>query len=186
MELPYQGRAIINEDFNGIEINIPPKRNWALIIFLSFWLCGWLAGECFAISSLTGVANNTAPDGFLALWLCGWTVGGFFAIRAWWWNIAGKEVINIGQGILSIDRKGALLNKIKSYDLNDTKNFRVQEDIASNGPFGGMRTNSLWKIGNVGTIRFDYGMKTIKFGEGLDEAEGFYILQKLRNKKMIG
>ena len=42
METPYQGRAIINECFDGVEITIPAKRNWFLVIILFF---GWAAGR---------------------------------------------------------------------------------------------------------------------------------------------
>jgi len=30
-----------------------------------------------------------------------------------------------------------------------------------------------------GKLRFDYGMKTIKFGIGLDEAEARYLIQEI-------
>ena len=51
METPYAGRATINDIYNGVEITIPAKRNPFIIIFLSFWLCGWLMGEIFALTS---------------------------------------------------------------------------------------------------------------------------------------
>ena len=36
-----------------------------------------------------------------------------------------------------------------------------------------------------GNIRIDYGLQTFKFGAGLDEAEGKYILNTLTNKHFI-
>jgi hypothetical protein len=36
-----------------------------------------------------------------------------------------------------------------------------------------------------GIIKFDYGMETVKFGDRLYQAEGEYILERLRNKKLI-
>ena len=33
----------------GLVINIPSSKNFFLILFLGFWLCGWLFGEFSAI-----------------------------------------------------------------------------------------------------------------------------------------
>lgn len=183
MELPYSGRAIIDENFDGIAITIPTKKNWAIVLFLGFWLFAWCFGEFFAIRELTG-GGSGAPDLFLFVWLGGWTIGGFFAFRALCWMVIGKEIITIGQGALTIDKRGALFYRSKTYDLREAKNFRAIEDRASLGVFGSRR-GSIYNLDKNGTIRFDYGMQTIKFGDGLDEAEANFILQKLRNKKLI-
>jgi len=184
MELPYHGRAVINEYYNSVEIAIPARRNWFIVVFLSFWLCGWAVAEFFTAGQLLSV-SKAGGAGFLLLWICAWTVGGFFAIRTWWWNVAGKEIINAGQGVLTIERKGALFVKTKTYDLHEAKNFRAQEESSGFGQFAKRNRNNVWKLDNIGTIRFDYGMRTVKFGAALDEAEAFYILQKLRDKKII-
>ena len=185
METPYTGRAIINESYNGVEIIVPARRNWFLTVFLSFWLCGWAVGETFAIREVTGVAGHASFDGFLSLWLCGWTVGGIFAFRTWWWNVAGKEIINISQGVLTVDKKGAIFKRIKSYDLNQAKNFRAYEEPGIDNDFGRSSSGSLWNPAANGTIKFDYGMETVKFGDKLYQAEGEYILEKLRSKRLI-
>lgn len=62
--------------------------------FLAVWLCGWAAGETFAIWMLvrgirgltaTGAATDWGPPvatgAFLLFWLTLWTLGGVFAIR---------------------------------------------------------------------------------------------------------
>ncbi|SDR95504.1 hypothetical protein SAMN05216490_0268 [Mucilaginibacter mallensis] len=183
MEIPYTGRATIDEDFGGIEITIPTKKNWFIILFLSFWLCGWLAGEIFVSATAFGFWGR-GPAPFLIIWLCGWTVGGFFALRTFWWMLMGKEVISAGQGALTIDKKGVFLYRLKTYDLRETKDFRAREDYFATGPFGFGRSN-IFNLDKKGTIKFDYGMQTIMFGEALDEAEANFILQKLRDKKLI-
>jgi hypothetical protein len=59
--------------------------------FLCFWLCGWVAGEFFAIVQIvkivTGVEKpgGSIVAGFLIFWLAGWTLGGLFA---------GLQVVN--------------------------------------------------------------------------------------------
>ena len=105
MEIPYAGRAIITENFDGFEIIIPSKKNWFLIPFLGVWLCMWCLGEFFALSTLILGKTGIAPGLFMLVWLSGWTVGGFFAFRAFFWNLMGKEVISISHGELKIDKQ---------------------------------------------------------------------------------
>jgi hypothetical protein len=86
---------------------IPPAMQLIRLVpaaFLSFWLCGWAAGEFFAGSALlTGLRDQFAPGvalpfatrfaslpvrqapwilAFLGVWFTGWTFGGLFAVRA--------------------------------------------------------------------------------------------------------
>lgn len=184
MEAPYGGRANIIENFDGIEIIIPAKKNKFLMVFLPVWLFGWAMGEFFVTRAVL-VGNGSAPDLFMIVWLCGWTFGGFMASRTFFWTIAGKEVIKAGQGALTVDKRGALFYKAKTYDLRECKNFRAVQDYEPGGLFGNRRSNNAFNLGGNGTIKFDYGMQTVKFADGMDEPEANFILQKLRDKKYI-
>jgi len=185
MEIPYQGRAVINEYFDGVEITIPVKRNWLLVVFLPFWLAIWSGGFIFAIKMLFSSAAGGA-DLFVFFWLCLWTAGGLFAAATWWWNVAGKEIITVAQGSLTIQKKGSIANT-KTYDLNEAQNFRAEEDFSDVFSFGGRRRGPMlpWNVAAEGTIRFDYGMESVRFGDKLHKPEGEYILERLRSKKLI-
>lgn len=191
METPYTGSAKLEETYDGIDIIIPSKKNWFAIVFLMLWLGGWCMGETFAVTGLLGLGlfGKAAAGGvnlFLIFWLTGWTIGGFFAFRTLIWNLSGKEVINIRQGEIKLSKKGALFTKPKVYSLNEAKNFRLFENTDSDIPFLGTgRTRNSLSIDIGGTIGFDYGMKTIKFAGGIDDAEANHILQKIRNSKLI-
>ena len=161
MEKPYNGRATILDNFTDLQIIIPAKRNWFIILFIGAWLGGWIMGELFALGAVTGLLRGNPASLFILFWLIAWTVGGFFAFRTFIWNLRGKEIITAGQNMLTIDKKGALLFKPKVYDLNQVKNIRVQED---NLGFGGRR-NDFGAFNLGGTIRFDYGLQTVKFGK---------------------
>lgn len=130
------------------------------------------------------MAGGNFPNLFLFIWLGGWTVGGFFAIRTFLWTVAGREIIEVGMGQLTISRKGVPFAKSKVYNLNESKKFRVQDD--NNGfqsMWGNSKRSNFFNIADSGTIRFDYGMQTVKFGNGLDEAEADFVLKKLSDKK---
>jgi hypothetical protein len=185
MEQPYKGRAIIQDNLTDLQIVIPAKKNWFIIIFIGAWLCGWFLGEIFAITMVTRLGVINFGSLFLIVWLIGWTVGGLLALRFFLWILKGKEIITVGQGRLVIDKKGMLLYKPKTYDLNEVKNIRVQEDNHDNGGFLGRRSNNFGTINSGETIKFDYGLKTIKIAGGLDEAEARFIIQKLKDKHLL-
>ncbi len=185
MEQPYKGRAIIQDNFTDLQIIIPTKKNWFIILFIGAWLGGWLFGEVFAIGAVTGLLGGNPAGFFILFWLIGWTVGGFFALRMFLWNLKGQEIITVGQGILSIDKKGILFYKPKVFDLNEVKNIRVQEDNLGYGGLFGGRRNDFGGFNLSGTIRFDYGLQTVKFAGGLDEAEAKSIIQKLKDRHLL-
>ena len=184
MEIPHIGRAKITDNFDQVEIITPAKRQSYVFGFLCFWLCAWLGGEIMVISTLLG-DREAVPEIFLILWLCGWTVGGCVALRVFIWMLLGKEVITTGRGTLTIEKKGALFIRPKTYDLREARNFRVKEDEQYTSDWGSRGRREGLTIADTGTIRFDYGMQTVKFAEGVDAYEAEYLLKKLRDKKIL-
>ena len=98
------------------------------------------------------------------------------------WNLIGKEIITVSPGVITIRRTGSIFFRAKSYDLNEAKYFMAEQEPMFNN--WGNRYNNYWGQNN-GTIKFEYGMKTIRFADSMDEAEANYILAILRNKKLI-
>lgn len=181
MEIPYSGNAIIDEDFTKTTVTIPVKKNYFLAIFLCFWLCGWCGG---VVAALTMIMHAGIASLFIIGWLAAWMFGGLFVLRTIVWNLAGKEIIAVGQGVLEIEKKNMLFMKPKTYDLREVKRLRVRDDQPYLNSVFGQRSN-LTTLGKGGTIMFDYGMKTIRFGAGLHEAEATKILEKLKNKRLL-
>jgi hypothetical protein len=186
MERPYTGRAKINESIKGFSIEIPTKRNWLEIIFLTFWLVGWLISELIALAVITGIFGDIIDIGgiyILSIWLIGWTIGGVLTIRNWLWLLVGREILSFEQKDLIITKKGAPLYSPKIYDLREVRNFSLNQGLNSNNIFG-MNRNA-WKRGKNGIFKFDYGRKTIKTTNELDEAEGRYILNIISKKNYL-
>ena len=186
MVKPFVGKANIKEISNGYKIEIPAPRNWFVIIFLTVWLGGWSMGWIFAFSTLflDFGGSSSGIDLFLLFWLTGWTVGGAFAIKTWVWMIFGKEIITIRSGQLTIERTGDLLSKKKQYDLQIAKSFEVNAQPAYSH-FNKSSHAGLMNPSAMGTLQFDYGLKTIRFGIGIDEAEGKFLLDKFKSRGLI-
>jgi hypothetical protein len=180
MERPSKGRAVITDTVGGIEIVIPAKRNWFIIIFMCAWLGGWFFGETTALASLSSGSGNL----FLLFWVIGWTVGGIFAVRAVIWLLAGREIITIQHGQLTVAKRGALFVRDKVYDTDEIERIRVQEESELGG-WNNSRRSDFLNMSSGGTIRFDYGLQTVKIASGIDEAEGYHVLQRIRQGQLL-
>jgi len=190
-EEPGKPRCTVEEKPDGLTINIPSKKRWFLVVFLSFWLCGWAVGEVFVAGVLYGLFGGHAPGEdpesavsigvlvFMLAWLGIWTTAGVFGIYAWLWNIAGRQVVTVGLDGVRIENVVPMWRRGKEYRLADVRSLRVSPEQLTMWTFReGMR---FWGIGG-GLIAFDYGAKTVRFGPGLDEAEAETILAAIARR----
>jgi len=185
MERPYDGIANIDQTSNGYQITIPAKKHMPVIAFLSLWLVAWFIGLNFVGGSFVKDFFNNGNSGlefdrlFQVIWLIGWTLGGLFVIKTLSWYLIGKEIIVIDREQISIARKNDIFFRNKIFDLREVKNFHIEEEPFEFVFWG--RRNDLSLFKNRGTIRFEYGFKTIKFANDMDQAEASYILETLRS-----
>lgn len=170
-----KGRGQVERTATGLKITIPAKRNIFVVLFLGFWLIGWSFGEVAVLIQV--FSAEKAPKIFLFAWLGGWTVGGVFAIYAWLWNIKGKEIINITRSELQHIHQLPIYKRSKEYDLSSITNLRAQEQNIS--IFGSRNGMEFWGISG-GSIAFDYGRSTHKFGAQLDQAEAAHIINEIK------
>lgn len=188
MEKPFEGKATVSETYGGMEIIIPSEKRWGAIIFMCIWMCGWVFGELSAIGVITGTIGEgmRGSQAFMYVWLTGWTFGGLFIMRTLIWSLAGKEIITFAGSQLTIARKGLIPSFTKTYNLNEVKDFRVGHLPSAGLDVWGNERRNLSLSTNTGYLWFDYGMKTIKFGSGIDEAEAKHLLQRMKDKRLIG
>lgn len=173
-----KGRSKIENTGSGIRITIPAKKNYFLILFLAFWLVGWVFGEVVVLTQIFNPESDS-PKLFMLAWLGGWTVGGAFAIYVWLWNIKGKEIINISSTELQHIRRLPIFQRSKEYDLSSVSRMRVQAQ--GNPIFGFHNGMEFWGISG-GSIVFDYGHSTHKFGAQIDEAEADHIVSTIKQQ----
>jgi hypothetical protein len=156
------------------QLRIPMRRNWFVLIFVSFWLCAWTVGGLTAIYQV-----SQKFDLFLIFWLGGWAIGWMFALATIGAQIAGSEIlrvvgrdleISVGVGRLRWRRlyRGDLIRNLRSCDPNPLGwPFRAQQN-----PFRP----------RAGSVKFDYGSQTVFAASASDEAEGRQIVDWLRPK----
>ena len=129
------------------------------------------------------MAQSPHVDLFTIFLFCLVGLGTLSLLYSWWWMLAGKEIVTLSDGVLTIEKKGAIA-KTNSYDLKEANNFRAVEENAVYGRNKSFETYP-WVVANHGTLKFDYGVETIQFGDWLSQTEGDYILERLQNKKLI-
>jgi hypothetical protein len=179
MKVHPAGRSTVREGPAGPEVVIPARRNPFLLLFLPVWLTGWAFGE---LSVARDLLSGDAAKGnrlFLGVWLTFWTVGGVCALATWVWTAFGREIVALPPGLLAVRLDVHGLGYTREFDRAQVRNLRVVRP--PRGPF-------VWRVGwdsgpnAEGTIAFDYGGTTKRFGVGLDEAEAALVIADLRTR----
>jgi hypothetical protein len=180
MEKPYQGRAIVENTPASVKIIIPVKRNFATLFFIGFLLLNLSVGIvviCFGMSEIITQPIILLPFGIML-------TPYVFVFRALWLILKGKEIIEVSDEAIYIERPSLFFRKPKTYNLQECINFRVQESLPY--PFGTPLVLFAPLVSaSTGLIIFDYGMKDVKFGSGIAAAEGRYILSIIKNRGFI-
>lgn len=171
---PSQPRSVVTDEPGALRIEIPVKRNAFYTIFLTFWLGGWACGEYFAAREIIR-SKALFTNLFLIFWLGMWTVFGLMAIWSWLWILAGREIIRIESGILAIRKEIGGLGRTKEYSVSEMRDLRVGPPVYQG------RRNMI----PDGTIAFDYGAKTYRFAQAIDEAEAKQLIDTIRQRYPI-
>lgn len=175
---PGRLRSTIQEFAEGIEISIPTRHNPLILGLLGIWLLCWILGGYAVISSLFSLVGNGDTLSTI-IWLAAWVIAGALVLTIWLWNLRGREIIRINSHDLHYRKNFVLFCRSREFDLEHVKNLRVNP--ALNISLWLRSTMEFWGIGG-GSILFDYGFSTWRFGVGLDEAEAKYIIDLIREK----
>lgn len=179
---PISNARHTNELINGVEWTVVrARRNWFVLLFLCFWLTCWtLGGGAASYALFTGKIGERV---FIALWLVGWAFGWVFAAGSIMWQIGGRTMVAVAEGAL-IHRWGMpLMSRDKRYDAAQIRNLRPGD---TSGMFGWGRSMGDYApfMPNMasGSVKFDYGARTVQLFPGLDESEGRMIVERIASK----
>jgi len=173
---PPKHRATVLEEPGGLRIVIPVKRSWALVAFLSLWLCGWAVGE---IAVPVAYARGGGSALFLVLWLSLWTVGGVYVMYVWLWIVAGQELVYVDGVSLVITHRTLVFSRSRAYDFSQVCDLRASP--VGFDPWDSSSSLQWWGIGG-GTAAFDYGAGTYRFGGRLSEAEAKRLVEAINRR----
>ncbi|MEW6030617.1 MAG: hypothetical protein ACOYZ8_11630 [Chloroflexota bacterium] len=190
---PRHTSEVNNEE---ITITIPVKKRWAEIVWFLFFLFFvsppfyWLGRAVLLyLLSLVGlygdIPNNTdstvnAPltIGALVIIVLGLLIVELWMVYSVLWRLAGKEIITANKDVFMTTRKLFGWKRYRAYKTSDISALRISRPTDYRSElFSEFRR----MFGGAGTIAFDYGAKSFRLGEGLDEAEGRQIIKKLQS-----
>ena len=178
-EIPSPPKHTMFDFGNRMQIVIPSQKQWFTIIFLPLWLCGWGFGEVSAINQIL----NHGISPFMMIWITGWTFGSGLAILMIFWQIAGKEIIEISNNSIIVSKTIFYIGFHKEYSGEYIKDLRLSSVIIAGNDFQwGRNNNSNYYLIGYPKLVFDYGAKTIRFGYGIDEAEAKQILNIIQQR----
>jgi hypothetical protein len=92
------------------------------------------------------------------------------------WQFVGKEKIVVNTEGLKIRREVLSLNQSKEYLNSHISSLRISQGF---NPVDWSNGLQVWGIGG-GVLAFDYGAKTFRFGNGIDEAEAKQIFNEIQ------
>lgn len=164
---------------SGIEWTVVrARKNWFALPFLCFWLTGWTLGGGAAIYGL--ITGQMGERLFLALWLIGWALGWLFAATSILWQIGGRSMVAVTEGALVHAWHMPFFSREKHYDGGEIRNLR-SGDTGGFFRWGGSMGDAPPFLPSLasGSVKFDYGARTVQLFPGLDEAEGVAIVARL-------
>ncbi len=173
--LRLSSRVAYQEQGDGFRVEIESNKQIWILIFVPAFLVMWtLAGISVAFSLLSG---NGSPG--LLLWLLMWTVAEAIISYAVAWAMFGKEIVELGDGVLTIKRVTLGLGPTRRYEADKVQDLRPSGYFGGFGAFSWSWNLAYWGL-TGGTVAFDYRGKTERFGIQLEEREARELVRVIQ------
>ena len=167
-------------------IMMPSLRSRYLIMLTGWFVLLWLFAEsALGFMLIVGLFQRTdAPTMVLFVAVAAVLAGfGAFLIYSLAWHALGQEIIETTPSsikftrvVLGLKRQNEYLSEHISGVRSSCSSFNLdQPTLAWNQAFFSMKDQ-------LGSIAFDYGARTFRFGAGIDEAEAKQIVAEIQQK----
>jgi hypothetical protein len=184
--LPKPSRYTISDLGSALVVTVPSRKNVFEIGFLLIWLTGWAFGEVAAagvllgsVMGLFGLSDGVERSGgmgavswgigaFLLVWLTFWTVGGLMALSRVLWQLFGREVIEVNDEAIILQKRILRFGRPKVYLVEHISRLRALDHVGTGH--------------DRGSVAFDYGAETIRWGAGLNRTQAEEILSAVSHR----
>ena len=172
-------RSRVESVGGGIEVTMPSRRNYVFAALQVVWLGFWVYALVAIVPPMFHeTVRNPPPMAFMWIWIVGWVAGGCFIFALFLWTIAGLERVTVTPDGVLLRREAAGVGLTRHFDVKSVRALRVVDNVDNNVSFGGFGRGDPFGL-RSGSLAFDYGAKTIRFGSGVDAAEAKYIISKI-------
>lgn len=165
-------RSRIESIAGGLSIVMPARRSLVVTAVIGAWLVFWALSLLGRLPS-SHLQGPRPPAAFLVIGC----IAAVFAVAALLWTLVGQERVTIDTDTFAIRREVFGIGLARRYALSSVRALRVVDDAITNTTFGVGRGDPFGL--RSGSLAFDYGAKTIRFGSGVDPAEAKNILSRV-------
>ncbi len=165
---PEVARHHVEQFGNQLIFIIPSRKEWSLLMFLPIWLMFWAFAFTFEFSTMV----EGGP--FILIW----GLVGLSSILSLLWMLLGKEVVKVDYDLFHIRRQIWGVGHTRSFDCASISNLRVVDRPRVRR--GRASIGMIYRMD--GPITFDYGAKTYRFGDGVEEAEARMIVTRIQQQ----
>jgi hypothetical protein len=162
---PFPLRSTVSENSGALQISIPTKRRWLVIPFVVCWLSLWTYGGWETGSKLV-----KHFEFFEFTWMGMWAFGEVVAIAWCLRMLGGRDVVTVGGDTLTIRKQIFGIGLVNAYSIPQARGLRFQPEMGAG------------KRHQDSRIAFDYGAKTITFGDAVDEAEAMQLITLIKER----
>ncbi len=168
-------RFTINQTERGEVIRIKAPRQIFVMLFLPFWLVMWTIGGVAAVYALI-----TQFQVFILFWLGAWAAGWIAAAGTLVWMFTGVETVGVVGSDLEVSHLALGFSRRWLYQGSQIKNLAIATQAV--WPFQFRWQLPFFRTARNGSIKFNYGPRTIFAAAGLDEGEAQLIIDRLARK----
>lgn len=163
-------RAQVKNTADGLQVDIRTQRKSIGIFMLFFWvlMIFALTAQNLQIAARPGHADvDYAPLLFPLMFF-----SLFFFVFIW--MFLSKEQVRVNTRELILTRGLFGIGRKQEFDMNHVKDLR---SVAQ--PFAALSSRYGSFYSQMGSMAFDYGSRTYRFGGGLDEAEAKNLVKQI-------
>ena len=162
------GKAKIQNDFNGLYIQTPSKFNFLIPIIFLAWVGIWFSFASDILFDLDKQKEN--PDYFVIFILVVWSIAIIQFLKILLWGLFGKEILRVTSHEIKL--KDTILGigktiQIPSHELTTIEFNQPAVSEESDYP---------------GKILLHRGTEIYSYGSNIDMNEAKYIIDLIRNK----
>lgn len=158
------------------EYIIKSKANIPILVMTGVWSIAWLFVMIIVIMGImTEFQHNVIHIVLFAIFF---GIAGLFVVKAFLWQLKGKEKITLTKDKLIISKLSTILTSPSEYETGEIGRFKLTEKEDS---------FSLWRIYGFtgGKISFGYYENEKHFGQTLSRKEAAALIEELNEKIKI-
>ena len=200
---PPSPRCIIENTSPSLIITIPSRRHWFLTVYLVLLLGVFaaialpvggmlLVGALFPLAGLLGGSGSAVNEAVVSMVIAGCGMGlsllafvgmllagGLYVLYLLLWQLTGVEKIEVDSQAITVQHLMLKTLRVGRPKIHSAEHVKELRAVPSNtAMWWWWRSMYLWGLMD-GSIAFDYGAKTFRYGSGVDEAEAKNIVRAI-------